>query len=62
MSNLKTLSWEQISLNLNADTAILEIFIDGSLAAEISDCDDSHLNNNEFVEDILYGMGYEIIS
>ena len=44
-------------ITLSMDGSTLEIYIDGMIAAEISDGRDD-LN---FVYEILYGMGYEVI-
>jgi len=52
---MKEIAVDQITTNMNGGT--LEIFIDGKIAAEISD-DKTELG---FVYDVLQGMGYEIV-
>ncbi len=51
---MKMINADQITTNMNGST--LEIFIDGNLAAEISD----GRTELGFVYDVLQGMGYEV--
>ena len=52
---MKPIPADLITSAMNGST--LEIYIDGMIAAEVSDGRD----DLDFVYEILYGMGYEVI-
>lgn len=52
---IKKIKPEQIQTNMKGTT--LEIYLDGRILCEISDGN----TDPDFIDDVLYGMGYEII-
>ena len=52
------LCWDQIGVSLNG--SILQIFVDGKIVAEISDCNESYLQNEDFIAEVLDGLGYTV--